>query len=290
MKLKHWLAFLLLGAIWSASFLWIKIGIREISSLMLVFLRVLFGAVVGLVAIALARTPLPRQRKTWLALALLGLTNIALPFFLITWGEETIDSAVASILNATVPLFTLVIAHLFLHEDRLTLPRILALLVGFAGVIVLLAQDFLPGSHNSAIGQGAVLLAAIFYAGSAVFARITTDKVPGLVRGILPLVSATLIMGVTTAGMESPLKLPTLPITWLAVTWLGVLGSGVAFILWYYLLQEIGPTRATMVTYLLPLGGVILGVLFLDEPLSWNLLVGGIMIAISVWIVNRRKG
>jgi len=289
MKSKHWLAFILLGAIWSSSFLWIKIAVQELSPLILVSLRVLFGALTGVSVIILTRTQLPRDRSVWIALFLLGLSNVAVPFVLISWGEKNIDSAVASILNATVPLFTIVIAHLFLHDDRLTFPRLLELLIGFAGVIILLSKDFAPGSHNSILGQAAVLLAAIFYAGSAVFARIKTDKIPGLVRGIMPLVSASLVMWTTSFILESPIKLPVLPLSWLAVIWLGVLGSGLAFILWYYLLQEIGPTRTTMVTYTLPLGGVILGVIFLKEPLSWSMVSGGLLIAMSVWMVNRKS-
>jgi len=288
LKPKHWFAFILLAAVWSSSFLWIKIAVAEISPAMLVALRTLFGALTGLLAIVVTRTPLPRQRSIWYALALLGLTNVAIPFVLISWGEQTIDSAIASILNATVPLFTILLVTFFLHDDRLTLPRLLGLLVGFGGVIILLAKDFTPGSHNSILGQAAVLLAAIFYAGSAVFARLKTDKVPGLVRGILPLVSASLIMWTGTTLVERPLKLPALPITWVAVLWLGVLGSGLAFYLWYYLLQEVGPTRATLVTYTMPLGGVLLGVIFLNEPLSWNLAFGGLLIVLSVIMVNRK--
>ena len=290
MKPKHWFAFILLGAIWSSSFLWIKIAVQELSPLILVSLRVLFGALTGLLAIVLTKTKLPRDRSIWIALAVLGLTNVAAPFLLISWGEKHIDSAIASILNATVPLFTLLIAHLFLHDDRLTLPKLVGLLIGFGGVIILLLKDFAPGSQNSILGQAAVLLAAIFYAGSTVYAHLKTDKVPGLLRGILPLVSASLVMWTTSFVLESPIKLPVLPLTWLAVVWLGVLGSGLAFILWAYLLQEIGPTRTTMVTYTLPLGGVLLGLIFLKEPLSWNMVSGGLLIGLSLWMVNRKAG
>jgi drug/metabolite transporter (DMT)-like permease len=289
LKPKHWFAFILLAAVWSSSFLWIKIAIQELSPFLLVALRTFFGALVGVLAIFITRTPLPRQRSVWVALAVLGLTNVAVPFVLISWGEQTIDSAVASILNATVPLFTFLLANLFLHDDRLTPARILGLVTGFVGVIILLIKDFQPGSHNSILGQAAVLLAAIFYAGSMVYARLTTDRVPGLVRGIIPLVSASMLMWTGTALLESPIHLPTLPMTWLAVIWLGVLGSGLAFILWYYLLQEVGPTRAALVTYTMPLGGVLLGVLFLKEPLSWNLALGGLLIVASVIMVNRKK-
>lgn|SRR3990172_426923 len=289
MKFKHWFAFILLAAIWSSSFLWIKIAIRELSPITLVALRTFFGALVGIIAILVTRTRLPHSRSVWIALMILGLTNVAIPFGLITWGELSIDSAVASILNATVPLFTFLIATIFLNDEGFKPGNIVGLLIGFGGVIILLMKDLQPGSHNLFLGQAAVLLAAIFYAGSMVYARITTDRVSGLVRGIMPLMSATVIMGTGSFALESPVKIPSLPITWLAVVWLGVLGSGLAFILWYYLLQEIGPTRAALVTYILPLGGVILGVVFLNEALSWNLAFGGLMIVTSVIVMNRKS-
>ncbi|MFN2215623.1 MAG: DMT family transporter [Anaerolineales bacterium] len=287
MKIKHWFAFILLAAIWSSSFLWIKIGVQDLSPITLVAFRTLFGAMVGVIAILVTRTKFPRRRSVWIALMILGLTNVAIPFGLITWGEQSIDSAVASILNATVPLFTFLIASIFLHEERLKLGKILGLLLGFGGVVILLLKDLQPGSHNLLLGQAAVLLAAVFYAGSIVYARITTDRVPGLIRGIMPLVSAAMIMWLGAFSLESPVKLPSIPITWLAVAWLGVLGSGLAFILWYYLLQELGPTRTALVTYFMPLGGVLLGVIFLHEALSWNLALGGLLIIASVVVMNR---
>src|SRR5215510_14594811 len=122
MKLKHWVLFILLGAIWSSSFMWIKIAIREVGPVTLVAFRVSFGLLFGIVVILLQRVQLPRDLKTWATLLLLGLTNIAIPFFLISWGEQTIDSAVASILDATVPLFAIVLAHFLLKDDKMTLP------------------------------------------------------------------------------------------------------------------------------------------------------------------------
>ena len=110
MKLKHWLVFLLLGAIWSSSFMWIKIAVQEIGPITLVAFRVLFGLSFGVIVIYLQRVQWPRTLNQWTPLLVLGITNIAIPFFLISWGEQTIDSAVASILNATVPLFTILVA------------------------------------------------------------------------------------------------------------------------------------------------------------------------------------
>jgi drug/metabolite transporter (DMT)-like permease len=189
-------------------------------------------------------------------------------------------------LNATVPLFTIVIAHLFLQDDRMTVQRVIGLFIGFVGVVVLLSKDLTSGAHNSILGQAAVILAAIFYAASSVYARRETGSSPGLVRGAAPLVSATLIIGIIAPVVESPFKIPQLPLTWIAILWLGVLGLGLALILWYYLLHEIGPTRTGMVTYIFPLGGVILGVIFLNEHLSWQLAVGALLIISSIAVVN----
>jgi len=286
MQPKHWTAFIILGGIWSASFLWIKIGLNEIGPNTLIAWRVLFGLLFAGGAVFFQRKAWPRGWDEWLPFLVLGVTSIAIPFFLITWGELSIDSAVASILNATVPLFTIVIAHLFLQDDRMTSQRVIGLFIGFVGVVVLMSKDLTAGAHSSILGQAAVILASIFYAVSSVYARRKTGAAPGLVRGAAPLVSATLLMWVVAPVFERPFQVPQLPLTWIAVLWLGVLGSGLALILWYYLLHEIGPTRTGMVTYIFPLGGVVLGVIFLDEQLSWQLAVGALLIIASIVVVN----
>ena len=285
MKLKHWLVFILLGAIWSSSFMWIKIAVQEIGPITLVAFRVLFGLLFGVVVIYLQHVQWPRTLKDWTPLLVLGITNIAIPFFLISWGEKSIDSAVAAILDATVPLFTILIAHYLLHDDKMTTPKVLGLFLGFAGVIILMSKD-IGASLGSIAGQLAVIVASAFYAGSAVYARKTTEDTLGILRSAGPLVSATVVMWLATFLVESPVEIPQLQITWIALLFLGILGSGLAFIMAYYLIHEIGPTRTSMVTYLFPLGGVILGVIFLDEKLSWQLTVGAVLIVLSLIVAN----
>jgi drug/metabolite transporter (DMT)-like permease len=194
LKPKHWLVFILLGAIWSSSFMWIKIAVQEISPTMLVAFRALFGLLFGIVVIFIQHVQWPRSFKSWFPLLLLGLTNVAIPFFLISWGEKFIDSAVASVLDATVPLFTILIAHYLLHDDKITLPKVLGLLIGFAGVVVLMSKDLLNASTNSVLGQAAVILASIFYAVNSVYIRKTTEDIPGIVRSAGPLISAPAVM------------------------------------------------------------------------------------------------
>ena len=288
MKPKHWLVFILLGAIWSSSFMWIKIAIQEIGPITLVAFRVLFGLLFGIIVILVQRAQVSRSFKEWIPLLVLGITNIAIPFFLISWGELSIDSAVAAILDATVPLFTILVAHYLLHDDKMTIYKVLGLLMGFAGVVVLMSKD-IGASLGSLLGQLAVIVASAFYAGSAVYARKTTENIPGILRSAGPLVSATAVMWLATFLVESPVEVPQLGITWIALLFLGVLGSGVAFIMAYYLIHEIGPTRTSMVTYLFPLGGVILGVVFLNEQLSWQLVIGAVLIVLSLVVANMQS-
>jgi len=152
-------------------------------------------------------------------------------------------------------------------------------------VIVLMTKD-IGASASSLFGQVAVIVASMFYAGSSVYVRKTTEDTPGVLRSAGPLVSATAVMWVGTALFESPVKIPQVGITWIALLWLGVFGSGLAFVLAYYLIHEIGPTRTTMVTYLFPLGGVALGVTFLQEQLTWQVITGALLIVSSLAIAN----
>ena len=286
MKTKHWIVFLLLGAIWSSSFMWIKIAVQELGPVTLVAFRVLFGLLFGVVVIFIKRVPWPRTFKAWRPLLILGLTNVAIPFFLISWGEQSIDSAVASVLDATVPLFTILIAHFLLRDDRITLPKVVGLLTGFAGVVVLMLKDLSGASTGSLLGQGSVILASVFYAVSSVYVRKTTEDTDGIMRSAIPLISASAVMWVSAFLFESPVQLPELGITWVALLWLGIFGSGLAFIMAYYLIHEIGPTRTTMVTYLFPVGGVLLGITFLNEQLTWQLVTGTLLVLLSLVIAN----
>lgn len=289
MKAKDWAIFVFLGGIWSSSFLWIKIALQEVGPITLVAYRVLFGLVFGIAVLVIGRVQLPRRAAEWVPVLILGITNVAIPFFLISWGELVIDSAVAAILDATVPLFAIVIAHLTLQDDRITAPKLIGLLLGFAGVVVLMSRD-LGASPGSLLGQAAVVLASMFYAASSVYARRTTQRTSNVLRSVGPLVSSTVVMWIAAPFLEGPMHIPQLPLTWVALLWLGILGSGLAFILAYYLIHAIGPTRTTMVTYVFPLGGVTLGVVFLGEQLTQQLIAGGLLILAGLIVANLTSG
>jgi drug/metabolite transporter (DMT)-like permease len=289
LNLKSWLAFIGLGVIWGSSFLWIKIALQEIGPFLLVSLRILFGIITLLIVVSIQKPRWPWSRRVWLNLLFLGLINNASPYLLISWGELHIDSAVAAILNSTVPLFTMVIAHAFLSDDRMTRARFLALGLGFAGIFVLLSRDLKSGFQVGLLGQAAVLLASLSYAVSSVFARRTTRELPSPLPALIPLFSADAVMWAVTPLAESPLRLPGSAITWVAVLWLGVLGVAIAYLLYFYLLHTVGPTRTMLVTYVFPLVGIALGVIFLNELLDWHLILGAMMVVGSIVLVNRGR-
>jgi len=148
-----------------------------------------------------------------------------------------------------------------------------------------LSKD-LGESTGSLLGQAAVVLASLFYAVSGIYIRRKTQDTPGYIRSGIPLLSASIIMLPLAFFVESPFHFPTLGLTWISLLFLGTIGSGFAFVLAYYLIHEIGPTRTSMVTYIFPLGGVILGVTFLDEQLNWQIILGGLLIIASLAVAN----
>ncbi len=266
--------------------MWIKLALREIEPIMLVAFRASFGLLFGIAVILLRKVELPKDWRSWMPLLLIGITNVSIPFFLISWGEQSIDSAVAAILDATVPLFTILLAHYLLHDDRITFPKLAGLLIGFGGVAVLVSRDFQNASKSSLLGSAAVILASIFYAMSGIYIRKTTQDIPGILRSAGPLVTASVVMWLGTFIVERPVIFPRMGLTWISLLWLGVLGSGFAFLIAFHLIHEIGPTRTSMVTYLFPLGGVILGVGFLEERLTLQLVLGAVLIVLSLAITN----
>ena len=188
--MKHWGMFGLLGLIWGSSFLLIKVAVEELEPLPVVSIRIGLAALIMLVFMLATGRRLPDSRRERIALLVVGVMNTAAPFTLITWGEQHIDSGLATVLNATVPLWTLVFAHVALADERFSPQKLVGLLVGFAGVALLASRNGSAGSENSLMGQVAVLVASACYAVSAVVIR-------RYLRGVEPLTVAgsSLIIG-----------------------------------------------------------------------------------------------
>ena len=180
----------------------------------------------------------------------------------------------------------MIIAHLLLNDDRLTWKRLVGLLVGFGGIVVLLSRGLGNVIGNSFWGEAAVLFAAFCYGASSVLGRYSSKGVSPVMGALLPLFGADAFLWTLAPLAEKPLTLPSLPVTWLALVWLGLLGTCVAFLLYFYLLGSVGPTRTTLTNYIFPLVGVLLGIVFLGEQIDWRILVGGALIVGSIVIVN----
>jgi drug/metabolite transporter (DMT)-like permease len=291
LKKSEWASFLVMTSIWGSSYLWIKLGLREVGPFALVGSRLLLGAIVLSVVVAARRPGFPRTAGGWLGLIFLGLVNNALPFILVSWSEQHVDSAIASVLISTVPLFTLVISAIFLRDERIALRRILGLVVGFAGIVVLMSRD-VRGSivPDNLGGYVALLAASLSYAVGGVYARRNLSGLDATVQAYVPIAAADLLAWGGVWATAEPLNLPAHPLTWLSILWLGIMGSGYVYVLYYRLLHSVGPVRLSTGAYLIALIGVVLGVLFLGERLDWRLAVGGGLVIVGVLIVNTRSG
>jgi drug/metabolite transporter (DMT)-like permease len=288
MDLKNWLKFIVLALIWGTSFLWIRLAVPDVGPFILVFFRILF-AFLGILAFFLIRRV--RFKLTWrflLIFTILGLFNVALPFVLISWAEESIPSGLASVMNSTVPLFTLIFITMFLPEERSGWFRTLGLILGFGGVVVLMSSGFSGGEGGRGIllGIGGMLVAAMCYGACGVFARLKTRGMQAEEQSLGQTGMALFFITVATSLFEHDLRLPAKPITWVALVWLGLLGSAVATVLYFSMLNSVGPTRTVLVAYVFPVIAVVLGILILHEPFNWQIVVGGAMVLLSVLWVN----
>ncbi len=310
---QTWSMFLVLAAIWGSSFLFIKIGLDEgIHPMTLVSLRTAFASAM-LGAVLLARGGrLPLRWDIWKRMAFLGTTNIVVPFVLIAWGQQYIPSGMTSILNSTVPLFTIVLAAIALTDEHITVARLAGLGIGMGGV-VLLALPSLDAAQTdddalrAVVGMLAVVLAAIFYAVAAVYTRrrltghAIIERADGSFRAPSPgeisfgsAFAAFIIITVLAVLFERPggvlYALPASGLGWLAMIWLGALGTGVAYLLFFRLIERWGATRTTLVTYVIPVVAITLGFVFLGERLLPLEIAGAALIIAGVVLVNAGVG
>jgi drug/metabolite transporter (DMT)-like permease len=284
-----WLLFLLLGFAWGSSYLFIKIGVDAgLPPLTLVTLRLLFGTALLASVVAIARERLPRERVIYGHLVVMSVLNVALPFYLITWAEQSVDSSLAAILGAAVPLFVIVIGPLLLADERITLPRLVGLAIGFAGVWILVGFD--PGrmADGDLLPELALIAASASYAAGAVYARRYVHGLRPMIPAVFQVAFAAVIAAVLALALERPFGLAIEPVGFLAVVWLGLLGSGVAYLLFFRLLARWGATRTSLVAYLLPVVGLVLGALVLGEPVDARLLLGTALVIAGIAIVNAR--
>jgi drug/metabolite transporter (DMT)-like permease len=310
--LGRWLLFGMLALVWGSSYFWIKVGVDEgLKPFTLVSLRLGISVVALLVLLAATRSRLPRDRGTLARLAVLGVINVALPFGLITWAEQYVGSALASILNALVPLFAMVFAAIALHDEPFTLNRLGGLLIGFVGAVLLLGRHLVaaPGSDPGLelLGDVALVLSSASYAGGLVFTRrfvtgrtFVDDPLTGrrtlrpaeiaLPQNSVGFVIVATIALLTERTPGGGIALPVSGLAWLSVAWLGVLGSAVAYLLFFRLVQSWGATRTSTVTYVMPIIGIALGAIILHETIDLQVGAGAALVLGGIALVNARIG
>jgi drug/metabolite transporter (DMT)-like permease len=284
-----WALFVLLGFLWGSSYLFIKIGVEAgLQPFTLVALRLLIGFALLAVVVVIAREALPRSLRTYGHLFVMAIFSVALPFSLITWAEQSTDSTLAAILNASVPLFVILIAAVVLVDENITTNKVIGLVIGFVGVAILVGFD--PGviAGTDLLAALALIGSSISYATGAVYARRFVHGLRPMIPALMQVTFALLITAVMALIFERPLSFPARFDAVLAVVWLGLLGSGAAYLVFFRLLAGWGATRTSLVAYLLPVFGIALGVSVLNEPLDPRLVMGTLMVIGGIALVNAR--
>jgi len=280
MDRRSWLMLLVLGAIWGASYMFIKIGVRDLSPAMVAWSRIALAAIV-LAGLAAARGTLGGLGGRAGTLTLVGAVQVAGPFLLISAGEEEISSSLAGILVTSAPLFTALLAIWVDHEERSQGLRLGGILLGVVGVAVLLGVD-LGGSGNELLGGLAVVLAGLGYAVGGLIVKHRLSDAPPIGVAAWVMVASTVLLA-PVAAATLPSSAPGLgPVASVAV--LGVLGTGIAFAIFYDLIARVGPARAFIVTYLAPGFAVVYGATLLDEAIAATTLVGLALILAGSWL------
>jgi drug/metabolite transporter (DMT)-like permease len=287
---RGYLALIGLALIWGGSFLAIKLAVHDMSPPVLLLLRSAFGFI-ALAAIlrAMGRPLLGDGWRTRLgSFAIMAITNAVIPWILIAWGEERISSGLASILNATTTLWTAVLIFWVIPSERPSLVNYVGVVLGFTGVVVLFSPDLsVHGVSGNFFAAMAVVLAGLSYAVNAVYQRRKMRGVSVFEVSIGQL-AASVVFAV-------PIAAPTLPsvhvhlLSLAAVAALGVLGTGVAYLLYYYVINTLGAVRAAGVTFLVPITAVFWGVVLLRESITIPMLVGMVVILAGIVLANLRR-
>jgi drug/metabolite transporter (DMT)-like permease len=275
----------LLAGIWGWSFLFIKVAVAGMTPTTVAGIRVALGAVVLLAVVRGRGLSLPRDPEWWRHFALVALAGSAAPFSLLAWGEQHVSSALAAVLNASTPLFAALFASVLLGE-RLRPLQVAGLALGLAGVTVVagLGSDDLTGSGLG--GKAAAVGAAVGYGISLTYTRRHLTPLPPLVAAAGQLVMATLMLAPLALVTTLRQGIAVTPSRAAAIGLLGVFGTGLAYVMVYRLIADMGSTKASVVTYLVPVVAVAVGVLFLGEDFSFRLLVGGAVVIAGIALLN----
>jgi len=280
------LLLLILGTIWGSSYLFIKVIVAEVPAFTLVAGRLTLAAIIMWGILRARGLSLPRSRRMWRAYAVLGVLGAAVPYSLISWGEQYIPSGLAALLQSTTPIFTVILAHFLTDDERITVPKIIGVVVGFVGVGILMLPDLRQGLQANLLGQLAIVGSSLCYALTAIYIRSRLRGQPALVSATGQLAMGMVYMLPASLLIDRPLGLsPSLPVlaSWIVLT---VLGTVVAYVIYFTLIERSSATFTTMVTYIIPINGLILGALVLNESLDMTTLGSLALILLGVLLVR----
>jgi drug/metabolite transporter (DMT)-like permease len=286
-RIRDWTLLAALVAMWGSAFMFIKLGVATVPPATLVASRLVLGAALLYAVMRMRGIALPPPGSRWLPFAVLAIVGNSVPFYLISWGQQFIDSALAGILMAVMPLTTLLLAHFFVAGERLTANRLLGFSVGFAGIVVLMGPAALAGLGINVTAQAAVLAGALCYAANSIMSRrlIATDF---LVASTAVLIVASLMIVPLALLIDRPWALAPSLGSAAAIVWLGVGPTALATLLYFRLIAAAGPTFMSLVNYLSPMVALVVGITMLGEQPGTTAVAGLGMILLGIALSRRR--
>jgi drug/metabolite transporter (DMT)-like permease len=284
---KSWTLLAILSLLWGGSFMFIGIAVKELSPLLIVFARVLIAASILMVAHVVLEDGLPKDRQSWIAGSGMGVLNNVLPFTLITWGQQYIPSGLASVINATTPMFTALFLAMFAME-ALTWRKAVALIVGVVGVAVLQGVDF-NQANAQLLAIMAVLLASASYGISGAWSKKMMRRVTPLSMATCQLIVSAAIMGVLVLSFDNVGQYATVSTkAWLAIIGLAGFSTALAYMLFFNIMQRSGAAFASLCTMIIPISAILLGYFVLGEQLELKEFVGAAIILLALIIIDGR--
>lgn len=285
-----WGMLVLLSVVWGGTFFFQEVAVRELPVFTIVAIRVILAAAILLAVVAFSGDRLPREWKIWRALFLLAVINNVIPFCLIVWGQKEIASGLASILNATTPIFTVVVAHFVTSDEKITGAKTIGVLAGFVGVAIVLGIDLLEGLGTAVVAQLAVLGAALAYGFGALFGRrFRAMGVSANVTATGQLMASCVVLIPMALVVDTPWTLPAPGLgTVGALIGLGSVSTALAYILYFHILEKAGATNLVLVTFLIPVSALALGIFILGEVLLMQHVIGLLCIGIGLAALDGR--
>lgn len=286
----EWVLLFILGGLWGGTFFFNAIAIPELPPLVVILCRVALATVILWFFVFAGGIKVPRDRSSWVALLIMAALNSALPFFLIAWGQVHIPSGLASIMIGTTPLFAVVAAHFWTSDERMTPGKVLGVLAGLVGVVVLIGPQFLGEIGKDLLGQLSVLGAAVCYAVSAIYGRTFSKReIPPMMVATGQMTMATLILLPITLFVDQPWDYADASLeAWGAVVGLAVLSTSVAYLIFFRILARAGAVNILLVNFIVPVSAILLGVFILGELLTLEQLIGMAFIALGLALIDGR--